>query len=53
MTFDLPKEGVEIAAEIPPDELQKYLGSYRSEQLGITVEVLVQIWYISGLLHRN
>jgi CubicO group peptidase (beta-lactamase class C family) len=42
MTFDLPREGVEIAAEIPLDELQKYLGSYRSEQLGITVEVLVQ-----------
>ena len=42
MAFDLPKEGVEIAAEIPLDELQKYLGSYRSEQLGITVEVLVQ-----------
>ncbi|MFC1988973.1 serine hydrolase domain-containing protein [Chloroflexota bacterium] len=42
MTFDLPKEGVEIAAEIPLDELQKYLGNYRSEQLGITVEVLIQ-----------
>jgi len=42
MTFDLPKEGVEIAAEILLDELQKYLGSYRSEQLGITVEVLIQ-----------
>jgi len=42
MTFDLPREGFEIAPEIPLDELQKYLGSYRSEQLGITVEVLVQ-----------
>jgi len=42
MTFDLPREGIEIAAEIPLDELQKYLGSYRSEQLGITVEVLIQ-----------
>jgi len=42
MTFDIPKEGFEIAPEIPLDELQKYLGSYRSEQLGITVEVLVQ-----------
>jgi len=42
MTFDLPREGVEIAAEIPLDELQKYLGNYRSEQLGITVAVLVQ-----------
>jgi len=42
MTFDLPREGFEIAAEIPLDELQKYLGNYRSEQLGITVAVLVQ-----------
>jgi len=42
MTFDLPREGVEIAPEIPLDELQKYLGSYRSDELQITVEVLIQ-----------
>jgi CubicO group peptidase (beta-lactamase class C family) len=42
MTFDLPRKGVEIAAEIPMDELQKYLGSYRSEELKMTVEVLIQ-----------
>ena len=42
MTFDLPREGVEIAAEIPLDELQKYLGSYRSEELKMTVDVLIQ-----------
>jgi CubicO group peptidase (beta-lactamase class C family) len=42
MTFDLPREGVEIAPEIPLDQLQKYLGSYRSEELQITVEVLIQ-----------
>jgi len=42
MVFDLPREGVEIAAEIPLKELQKYLGSYRSEQLGVTFEVLIQ-----------
>ena len=42
MIFDLPKEGVEIAPEIPLDELQKYLGSYRSEELEMTVEVLIQ-----------
>ena len=42
MTFDLPREGVEIAPEIPLDELQKYLGSYRSEELQTTVEVLIQ-----------
>jgi len=42
MTFDIPREGVEIAPEIPLDELQKYLGSYRSEELKMTVEVLIQ-----------
>jgi len=42
MTFDLPREGVEIEPEIPLDELQKYLGSYRSEELQVTVEVLIQ-----------
>jgi len=42
MTFDLPREGVEIAPEIPLDELQKYLGSYRFEELQVTVEVLIQ-----------
>jgi CubicO group peptidase (beta-lactamase class C family) len=42
MTFDIPREGVEIAPEIPLDELQKYLGSYRSEELQVTVEALIQ-----------
>ena len=42
MTFDLPREGVDIAPEVPLDELQKYLGSYRSEELQMTVEVLIQ-----------
>jgi len=41
-TFELPREGVEIPAEIPLEELQKYLGSYYSEELGVTVEALVQ-----------
>ena len=41
-TFELPRKGVEIAAEIPLEELQKYLGSYHSEKLGVTVEVLIQ-----------
>jgi CubicO group peptidase (beta-lactamase class C family) len=40
--FELPREGVEIAPEIPLDELQKYLGSYHSEDLSLTVEVLIQ-----------
>jgi CubicO group peptidase (beta-lactamase class C family) len=42
MTFDLPREGVEIEPEIPLAELQKYLGSYRFEELQVTVEVLIQ-----------
>ncbi len=42
MTFDLYREGVEIAPEIPLEELQKYLGSYHSEELQTTVEVLIQ-----------
>lgn len=42
MFFELPRKGVEITPEIPLEELQKYLGSYRSEPLGITVEVLIQ-----------
>jgi CubicO group peptidase (beta-lactamase class C family) len=41
-TFELPRKGVEIPAEIPLEELQKYLGSYYSEELGVTVEALVQ-----------
>ena len=42
MTFDLPREGVEIAPEIPIEELQRYLGTYRSEELQLTIEVLIQ-----------
>lgn len=42
LTFELPRKGVEVKPDIPLDELQKYLGSYRSEELGITVKVLIQ-----------
>ena len=42
LTFELPREGVEIPAEIPLEELQKYLGSYRLEEAGVTLEVLIQ-----------
>jgi len=42
LAFEIPRVGVEIAPEIPLDELQKYLGSYRSEELGVTAEVLIQ-----------
>ncbi len=40
--FELPRKGVEIAPEIPTAELQKYLGSYHSEELGVTAKVLIQ-----------
>ncbi len=42
LTFEIPREGFEIAPEIPLDELQKYLGSYRSEELALTTEVVIQ-----------
>jgi CubicO group peptidase (beta-lactamase class C family) len=41
-TFELPRKGAEVKPEIPLEELRRYLGSYHSEELGITVEVLVQ-----------
>ena len=41
LTFELPREGEEIAPEIPLTELEKYLGAYRSDEIGITVEVLI------------
>ena len=41
LVFDLPREGVEVVPDIPLDELNRYLGSYRSEELDITVEVLI------------
>ena len=42
LSFELPREGVEVKPEIPLDELQKYLGSYRSEELGVTAMVMIQ-----------
>lgn len=42
LTFDLPREGVEIEPEIPLEELQKYLGTYSSEELQLTVDILIQ-----------
>jgi len=42
LVLELPREGVEIAPEIPLEELQRYMGSYHSEELGVTVEVLIQ-----------
>jgi CubicO group peptidase (beta-lactamase class C family) len=42
LTFELPKKGVEIPVESPAVGLEKYLGSYRSDELGVTAEVLIQ-----------
>ncbi len=42
IVFELPRKGFEIEPEIPLAELQKYLGSYRSEEMGITVKALIQ-----------
>jgi len=41
-TFDIPREGTEFATEIDLDELQRYLGSYRSEELKVTAEIKIQ-----------
>ena len=38
-TFELPRVGVEVPVEIPLDELQKYLGSYRSENVDVKVVI--------------
>jgi len=42
LSFEIPRVGVVIQPDIPLDELQKYLGSYRFEELQMTVEVLIQ-----------
>ena len=39
LTFELPPVGVEVPVEIPLDELQKYLGSYRSEEFDVKVVI--------------
>ena len=38
-TFELPRVGVEVRVEIPQDELQKYLGSYRSKEFDVKVVI--------------
>ena len=40
--FEIPRVGVEIPVEIPLDELQKFVGTYHSEDLGTDVKVVVQ-----------
>ena len=39
LTFELPRVGVEVPAEIPLDELQRYLGTYRSETVDVKVVI--------------
>jgi CubicO group peptidase (beta-lactamase class C family) len=40
--FEIPKKGFEAAPEIPLADLQKYLGSYHSDQLNTTVTIEIQ-----------
>ena len=42
MTFELPREGVEIEPDIPLIELQKYLGEYYNEEKDIKPTVVIQ-----------
>jgi CubicO group peptidase (beta-lactamase class C family) len=42
LTFELPRKGAQVKPDVPLDELQKYLGSYRSQELNVTVKVLIQ-----------
>ncbi|MCH8274362.1 MAG: serine hydrolase [Armatimonadetes bacterium] len=42
LAFELAREGAVFDVEIPLDELQKYFGNYRSEELNKTVKVLIQ-----------
>ena len=39
LTFELPRVGVGVPIEIPLDELQKYLGTYRSEDVDVKVVI--------------
>ena len=42
MTFELPREGVEIEPDIPLIELQKYLGKYYNEEEDAKPTVVIQ-----------
>ena len=41
LAFELPREGVEIPAEVPLEELDRFLGSYRDDKLSMTAEVKI------------
>jgi CubicO group peptidase (beta-lactamase class C family) len=42
MTFELPREGYEVAAEIPLEQLKQFLGKYRDDKLDDNIEVVIQ-----------
>ena len=42
MTFEMPREGVEIAPDIPLSELQKYLGKFYNEEKDSTPTIVIQ-----------
>ena len=42
MTFELPREGVEIAAEIPLTELERYIGTYHLKEADKDFKVVIQ-----------
>ena len=41
MTFELPLSGVELAPEVPIEQFDRFLGSYRDDILSLNVEVKV------------
>lgn len=42
LVFELPRVGHEFAPEIPLEELERYLGAYRSDDLDMTVTVMIK-----------
>ena len=42
MTFEMPRDGVVIAPEVPLEELDEFLGFYRNAAVGADAEVIVQ-----------
>lgn len=42
MTFELPREGTELAIEVPLATLAPYLGTYRDESMDLDMLVLIQ-----------
>ncbi|MBC8201067.1 MAG: serine hydrolase [Planctomycetes bacterium] len=42
MTFELPRQGVELQPDIPLSELQRYLGTYRNEDQDVSPTIIIQ-----------